>query len=165
MEQIITWVSSVFLAFLPGLLAAVLWSPILISRRLRELFRRLPPTDSIAVGYVVVAIGLSIPFIIGIGFGVAGSTHSVDVANALLNVVFGLTIVYLIGLPVGTVVGLPRVGIDWDPTGYRRSTWVVIIMATLWYLVLFIIPLVLFAFLLALPTGSDPNAAVAGSTL
>lgn len=162
MEQIMSWASVIVLSMVPGLLAAVLWSPVLLSGRLRSLFRRLPPTDSTVVGYVIVAVGLSIPFIIGVGVGTAGSAHSVDVANALLNVVFGLTVVYLLGLPVSAVIGLPRVGIDWDPTGYGRGTWAVVFVATLWYVILFLLPLVLFAFLLALPTGSNPNATAVG---
>ncbi|WP_459881926.1 hypothetical protein [Halorubrum gandharaense] len=163
MEQITNWLSAIFLALFPGVVAVVLWSPILISHRLRELFRRLPPTGSAVVGYVIVAIGLSLPFIIGVGIGVAGSTQSVDTANTLLNVAFGLAILYLIGLPVGAVVGLPRVGIDWDQTGYGLSTWLVVVMATLWYVAVFLLPIVFFGFLLALPTGSNQSTAITGT--
>ncbi|GAB6880083.1 hypothetical protein JCM17823_23570 [Halorubrum gandharaense] len=109
------------------------------------------------------AIGLSLPFIIGVGIGVAGSTQSVDTANTLLNVAFGLAILYLIGLPVGAVVGLPRVGIDWDQTGYGLSTWLVVVMATLWYVAVFLLPIVFFGFLLALPTGSNQSTAITGT--
>ena len=163
MEQLIYWGSVLLFAMLPGVFAAVLWSPILLSGRLRALFRRLPPTDSTVVGYTIVAVGLSIPFVIGVGMGTTGSAQSVDVANALLNVVFGIGILYLLGLPVSAVVGLPRADIDWDKTGYGLGTWAVVVIATLWYVILFVVPVALFAFLLALPTGSNPNAAVVGS--
>ena len=112
---------------------------------------------------VIVALGISLPFVIGVGLGVAGSTQSVDVANALLNVAFGVAILYLIGLPVSAIVGLPRAGIDWDQTGYGLSTWFVVVVATLWYVVVFVLPIVLFGFLLALPTGSNPATAVVGN--
>lgn len=163
MEQLAYWGSVLFLAMLPGVFAAVLWSPVLLSGRLRSLFRRIPPTNSTVVGYTIVAVGLSIPFVIGVGMGVTGSVQSVDVANALLNVVFGIGILYLLGLPVSAVVGLPRANIDWDKTGYGFGTWAVVVIATLWYVILFFVPVALFAFLLALPTGSNPNAAVVGS--
>jgi len=163
MEQLAYWGSVLFLAMLPGVFAAVLWSPVLLSGRLRSLFRRIPPTNSTVVGYTIVAVGLSIPFVIGVGMGVTGSVQSVDVASALLNVVFGIGILYLIGLPVSAVVGLPRANIDWDKTGYGLGTWAVVVIATLWYVILFFVPVALFAFLLALPTGSNPNAAVVGS--
>lgn len=100
MEQLTTWGSTIFVAILPGILAAVLWSPILISQRLRALFRRLPLTDSLIGGYVIVAIGLSFQFVAGVWLAAAGSTHSVDVANALLNVALGITVLYLCGLPL-----------------------------------------------------------------
>ena len=159
MEQITNWGSVMVLAMLPGVFAAVLWSPVLMSRRLRGLFRLLPPTSSTIGGYLTVAVGLSIPFVVGVGWGAAGSSQNVDVANALLNVALGITVLYLLGLPVSAVIGLPKVGIDWDETGYGLGTWAVVVMATLWYVVLFILPIALVAFLLALPTGSNPNAA------
>jgi len=163
MEAIADWGSVIFLAMLPGVFAAVVWSPILVSRRLRILFGCLSPTNSTAVGYLIVAVGLSIPFVIGVGVGTAGSTQSVDVANALLNVAVGITVFYLIGLPVSAVIGLPKAGIDWDPTGYGLGTWAVVVVATLLYVALFTVPIIFFAFLLALPTGSNPDAAAVGA--
>lgn len=163
MGQSVTVLSTILLIILPGVLSTLLWSPILLSHRMRELFRRLPPTGSTVVSYIGVAIGLSLPYVIGVGLAVAGSTESVDIANALLNVAFGVAILYLIGLPVGAVVGLPKAGVDWDQTGYGLSTWAVVLVATLWYVGIFLVPLLLFGFLLALPTGSRPAIVAVGT--
>jgi hypothetical protein len=66
---------------------------------------------------------------------------------------FVLTIAYVVVLPVVASVGLPRVGIDWDPTNYGLGTWLLLVGAALWYSAIFVVPLAFFAFVLALPTG------------
>jgi hypothetical protein len=138
----------------PGVVAAVLWSPILLSGRLRSLFDRIPPRRSMGASYLLVAVGLSLPFVIGTGTVLAtASTEGAALSNALLNVAFGLTIAYAVGLPVVACVGLPRVGLDWDPTSYGFGTWLLLVVAALWYTAVFVVPLALFAFILALPTG------------
>ena len=142
------------LVFGPGLVAAVLWSPILLSSRVRSLFDRLPPARSTIASYLLVAIGLSIPFVIGTGIVfTTTSTEGAALSNALLNMAFVLTIAYMGVLPLTSVVGLPRIGLDWDPTNYGLSTWLLLVCVVLWYAAVFVIPLAFFAFILALPTG------------
>lgn len=142
------------LVFGPGIVAAVLWSPILLSSRIRSLFDRVPPARSTIASYLLVAIGLSIPFVIctGIVFTTT-STEGAALSNALLNMTFVLTIAYVGVLPLTSVVGLPRVGLDWDPTNYGLGTWLLLVIVVLWYAAVFVIPLAFFAFILALPTG------------
>lgn len=138
----------------PGLVAAVLWSPILLVGRLRALFRRLPPGGSTVGSYLLVAVGLSLPFVGGAGAVFATvSAEGAALSNALLNVVLGLTLAYAVVLPAVAGVGLPRFGIDWDPTGYGPGTWAALVGAALWYAAVFVVPLSFFAFVLALPTG------------
>jgi len=142
------------LVFGPGIVAAVLWSPILLSSRIRSLFDRLPPARSTIVSYLVVGIGLSIPFIVGTGVVfLTTSTEGAAFSNALLNMVFVLTLAYVVVLPVTAVVGLPRTCLDWDPTNYGLGTWLLLVGMVLWYAAVFAIPLAFFAFILALPTG------------
>lgn len=73
-------------------------------------------------------------------------------ANALLDVILPITALYVIGLPIASVEGLPRLGIDWDETGYEPSTWVLLIAGAGWYAAIFAIPLFLISLILALPT-------------
>ena len=138
----------------PGIVAAVLWSPILLSSRIRSLFDRLPPVRSTIASYFLVAIALSIPFVIGTGIVfTTTSTEGAALSNALLNMTFVLTIAYVGMLPLTSVVGLPWIGIDWDPTNYGLGTWLLLVCVVLWYAAVFVIPLAFFAFILALPTG------------
>ena len=137
----------------PGLVGAVLWSPILLVGRLRSLFSRLPPRGSTAGSYLLVAVGLSLPFVIGTGVVLATrSTEGAAFSNTLLGMVFGLAIAYVIALPLIAGVGLPRLGLDWDPTDYGVGTWLLLVGAALWYATVFVVPLALFAIVLALPT-------------
>lgn len=137
-----------------GLVVTVLWSPILMIGRVRALFRRLPPTQSLIGSYVPVAIGLSLPFVIGSGIVITTtSTEGAAVSNALLQTVVVITLAYAVLLPTVAVIGLPRAGVDWDPTGYGIGTWLLLVGVSLWFAFIFAVPLALFAFVLALPTG------------
>lgn len=142
------------LVFTPGIVASILWSPFLLIGRFRSLFDRLPPARSMIASYLLVAVGLSLPFVIGTGFVFATmSMGGAGLSNALLNVVFLLTIAYVIVLPLVAGVGLPRIGLDWDPADYGVGTWLLLVGAMVWYAAVFVIPLAFFAFVLALPTG------------
>ena len=138
----------------PGIIAAVLSSPLLLSGRFRSLFARLPPVRSTIASYLFVAVALSIPFVIGTGIILTTtSTDGAALSNGLLNMAFVVTIAYVVVLPVAASGGLPRVGIDWDPTNYGLGTWLLLVGAALWYSAIFVVPLAFFAFVLALPTG------------
>lgn len=142
------------LVFGPGIIGATLWSPILLIGRFRSLFDRLPPARWTIASYLVVAVGLSLPFVIGTGVVFATtSTEGAALSNALLNVASGLTVVYVIALPIVASIGLPRYGLDWDPTEYGIGTGLLLVAATLWYAAVFVVPLVIFAIVLAVPTG------------
>lgn len=140
-------------AVTPAVIAIVCWSPILVSSRLRALFRQLPPTNSVLGSYVLVGLALSLPFLAG-SFWAFSQPAGPDAAisNAILDVVVTLAIVYLLCLPVLAGVALPRIGIDWDPASYRASTWTVLVAATGWYVAVFALPLVALAIVFALPT-------------
>jgi hypothetical protein len=138
----------------PGIIAAVLSSPLFFSGRFRSLFTRLPPVRSTIASYLLVTVTLSVPFVIGTGIILTTtSTGGAALSNALLNMAFVVTIGYVVVLPVAASVGLPRVGIDWDPTNYGLGTWLLLVGAALWYSAVFVVPLAFFALVLALPTG------------
>jgi hypothetical protein len=145
---------SLGLLLVVGLAVTILWSPVLLVGRLRSLFRRLPPTGSTLGSYLLVAVGLSVPFHVGSGIVFATtSTEGAALSNALLNVTLALAVSYVIVLPLVAGVGLPRIGIDWDSTGYGASTWATLVGSTLMYVTVFVLPLSFLAFVLALPTG------------
>jgi hypothetical protein len=80
-------------------------------------------------------------------------TEDAVLSNTLLNMAFLLTVAYLVVLPLAATVGLPRIGVDWDPTDYGFGTWIVLVVAVLWYATVFVIPLAIIAFVFALPSG------------
>lgn len=153
-QEIGGWWFTIGLVVGPGLAAAVLWSPFLLSSRIRALFRTLPPARSAAVSYPAVILGLSAPYVVGTAWAITNAHQGTGgaMATALLNVLFPLTTLYVIGLPIVAVEGLPRLGIDWDPTGYGASTWVLLIVGSAWYSAVFAVPLFLVSLVLALPT-------------
>jgi len=143
----------VALVLTPGVVAMVLWSPILLSTRLRTLFRQLPPTTSILVSYVLVALVLSLPFIGGALRAFAQTTATgAALSNTILDTVLKLSIGYIIGMPVVSAVWLPRLGIDWDPAEYGASTWLLLVFSAVWYIAVFALPLSLLSVILAVPT-------------
>lgn len=153
-QQLGGWGFVIGLLLGPGIVAALLWSPFLVSSRVRTLFRSLPPAGSTAVSYVLVTVGLSLPYVAGtlgalvVTEGQSGGT----MANAILNMLVPVSSLYVLGLPVIAIRGLPRVGRDWDPTGGDTTTWLLLIVGAAWYSALFAVPLFLFAVVLALPT-------------
>lgn len=137
----------------PGLFAAVCWSPLLLSGRIRRLFRALPPAGSVAASYLLSAVALSVPFVVGSGYVLATApTEGAALSNALLDLVLALSIGYVVGLPALSAVGLPRIGVDWDPNEYGLGTWALLVLGALWYAALFAVPLFLVAVVFALPT-------------
>jgi hypothetical protein len=96
---------------------------------------------------------LSIPFVVAVvaAFGFDGWQR--PIYDVLTQVASLVSLSYIVVLPIAATVGLPRYGIDWDPTGYGIGTWVVMLLSTLWYVIWFILPIMLISALLALPTG------------
>lgn len=82
------------LVAVPGIVGAVLWSPVRPISRFRSSFGRLPTARSAIASYLLIAVGRSIPFLIGTGVLFATtSSEGTASSNALLSMVLGLTIV------------------------------------------------------------------------
>ena len=147
------WLTFLALVLGPGLVAALLWSPFLLSSRLRRLFRRLPPTGSVVASYVPVAVGASLPYVIGAGWAIVASADGsgAAMANALLDVVVPLSVGYVAGVPAVAAAALPRLGVDWDPAGYGASTWLLLAAGGAWYALVLGGPLFVIALILAFP--------------
>ncbi len=141
----------------PGAFAAVPTAAFLFSARIRALFAAVPPTDSPYPAYVLLTVGLGVPWSVGALAALnAPVTGPASTSNALLDVVFGLGIGYLLGLPTVATAGLPRLGVDWDETGYGPRTWAIVAATTTVYTLALAVPLFLVSLVFALPTGSPP---------
>ncbi|QHS15697.1 hypothetical protein GWK26_00240 [haloarchaeon 3A1-DGR] len=154
LEPAFEWATFAGFLVVPGLIATLLWSPFLIVDRIRSLLAALPPTGSVLPTYLLAGVGGSIPYIIGAAVVVTTvDTAGVAWSNAFINVAVLLFVGYAVGVPVVTNVALPRLALDWDPTGYGPSTWVLLAAGGASYALLFSIPFVVVSFLLALPGG------------
>jgi len=153
-DSIVGWLWTVALFLFPGLVAAGLCAPFLAVKRVRALFRVLPPADRTLPSFVAVSVGLSVPYLAGVVLTVA----LVDSAGPGWSEGFLLTALFagvapVIVAPAVAVIGLPRLGLDWDPTGYGPSTWGVLLAGGLWYAFVAAVPLVALAVGMALPGG------------
>ncbi|EMA65193.1 hypothetical protein [Halorubrum kocurii] len=148
------WLWTIALLALPGVAAAVLWTPFLIAARFRALFVALPPAGRLVPSYVGVALALSVPYLAGLllTVGLVNSAGPGWSEGFLDTALFGGVAVGLVA-PALAVVGLPRLGVDWDPTGYGPGTWALLVAAGLWYAVVAAVPLVALAIGMALPGG------------
>lgn len=155
-DQLVGWLAAVSFLLAPGVVATVCWTPFLLSERLRALFAELPPFDSPYATYVLVGLAASLPFVVGVGAALVGTDtegpHAGGrMANAVLNTVFPLSVGYVVATPLIGAFGLPRVGVDWDPTGYGLSTWALLAAGGAWYAAVFAVPLTLFSLVVAFP--------------
>ncbi|MFB6206856.1 MAG: hypothetical protein ABEJ05_10070 [Haloglomus sp.] len=143
----------VTVVLVPGLVAALLWSPFLLSDRLRALFRELPPRGHPLVSYLLVALGGALPYVGGGLWALSRGSDAGDAAaaNTLLDVVVVTSLVYLAVGPLVAGLALPRLGRDWDPTGYGPGTWALLGAGSAWFAVLFGAPLFLMALIAAFP--------------
>lgn len=142
--------SAVLLGVALGFVAVVLWSPLLLSGRVRSLFRHLPPANSLLISYLVVGGGLTLPFIAGTGVALVRMPQAA-VSIAILDVVVQTAFVYVIALPLLAGDILPKLGVDWDPSGYGETTWLLLVGSVVWYVVVVAVPLSGLAVLLAIP--------------
>lgn len=149
------WATLAALVLGPGLIATLVWSPVLVPGRLRALFRSLPLTGHTAVNYVVASLALSVPWLVGLAGGLAELGSQVDTGQAtgepVMDVAVQLSGLYLVALPVAAGAGLPHLGVDWDPHGYEPMTWVLLVGASGWYAAIFAVPAFLFALIASLP--------------
>ncbi|OYR78880.1 hypothetical protein DJ71_17030 [Halorubrum sp. E3] len=154
MDTAIGWLFTLVLVALPGVVAAVCWTPFLLAARFRALFVALPPADRLVPSYVGVALALSVPYLAGILLTVglvdsAGPGWSEGFIDTALFGGIGVGA----GVPALAVLGLPRLGVDWDPTGYGPGTWALLVAAGLWYALVAAVPLIALSIGLALPGG------------
>lgn len=146
-ESVVQWAAFAAMLLVPGLVVTVLWSPFLLSERVRALFDRLPPFESPYPNYVLFALAGSLPYVAGLLWAFrAADTGSVVFTSTLV-----VSVVYVVALPIGAVLGLPRAGVDWDPTGYGVATWGVLVAGAVWYALLFAAPLTVVSIVYSLP--------------
>jgi hypothetical protein len=148
----LAWTVALFL--FPGVVAAGLCAPFLAADRLRALFRALPPAGRVLPSYLGVSVGLSVPYLAGVVLTVSRAAEAGPAWSEgfLLTALLGAVTVGFVA-PGFTVLGLPRLGLDWDPTGYGPSTWLLVVGAGLWYAAVAAVPLVALAVGMALPGG------------
>jgi len=152
--EVAGWLFTLALFLFPGLVAAGLCAPFLAAERLRALFRALPPSGRLLTSYVGVSIALSVPYLAGVVCTVALADEAGPAWSRgfLVTALFGGIGVGLVA-PAVAVIGLPRLGIDWDPTGYGVGTWGILLAAGLAYAIIAAVPLVALAVGMALPGG------------
>jgi len=152
------WLTFGLSLLVPGVVAAVCWLPFLLAKRLRSLFRALPPTESLVPSYALAGVGASLPFVVGTlvilaTVDTAGRAGATRLSKPLFTMALLLFGAYTAGLPVVGVLGLPRVGVDWDPTGYGPGTWALLVAAGIWYAIIAAVPLFALAVVFGLPGG------------
>ncbi|MFW5974042.1 MAG: hypothetical protein ACOCPZ_01515 [Natrialbaceae archaeon] len=154
LQRVAGWLVLFTLLLVPGVVATVLWTPFLAARRLRSLFTTLPPAGRLLPTYVLVCIGASIPYVVGF-LAVLATADSAGVAwsRRLFTLALVLSTLYVVCVPLVGALGLPRAGIDWDPTGYGPSTWLLLLVGAAWYALVFAVPLVVLSILFAWPGG------------
>lgn len=115
---------------------------------------RAPPNGRLLTSYVGVSIALSVPYLTGVVLTVtlAGEAGPAWSEGFLVTALFGGIGVGLVA-PAVAVIGLPRLGTDWDPTGYGPGTWGSLLAAGLAYALVAAVPLVALAIGMALPGG------------
>jgi len=152
-RRVVGWLIVIVGLLVPGIVATICWAPFLASKRLRSLFSRAPPFDSMGLTYVVVAITASLPYVLSLVGVAVTAGESAIWGPPILGVTLLLTIFYIVGVPLLGVFGLPRAGIDWDPTGYGISTWALLTAGAVWYAMIFAVPFTILGLVLSSPGG------------
>ncbi len=152
-KRMVGWLIGIVGLLVPGMVATICWAPFLASKRLRSLFSRVPPFDSMGLTYVVVALTASLPYVLSLVGVAATAGENASWGPPILDVTLLLSIIYIVGIPLLGVVGLPRAGIDWDPTGYGISTWVLLTAGAVWYAMIFAVPFTILGLVLSSPGG------------
>lgn len=107
--------------------------------RLRSLFRHLPLTGSTVGNYLMVALGLSWPWLVPYGYAfLATRKWAVSMGETYLLGVVVLWASYVVGLPFVAGVVLPRRGVDWNAKRYGLGTWVVLLVTSAWYATVYV---------------------------
>jgi hypothetical protein len=132
-----------------GLLIALLWSPFLLSGRLRRLFESLPPGDW-RMSYV---LWMPLPamvwaFFLGIVLPVSRVARPPTEASILyvagLDGILVATAISVLLWPILLLYVLPVRGFDWAPEEYTPTTVTLVVGGTVWYLLMLVIPMYVF---------------------
>ena len=152
--EVTGWLVTLALFVFPGLVAAGLCAPFLAAERLRALFVALPPGGRLLTSYVGVSIALSTPYLAGVALTV-GLVDSAGAAwsNAIVETALVGGLLTTVVAPAAAVLALPRLGVDWDPTGYGPMTWGLLLAAGLTYAIIAAVPLFGLAVVFGLPGG------------
>ncbi|MEF8801484.1 MAG: hypothetical protein V5A38_13240 [Halolamina sp.] len=144
--------TGVFLAVVLGLygwLVGVVWTPFLVSKRLRQLFDALPPREWL-VNYV---LWIPLPavvwgFLFGAGLSLSRDVLSPGTASPLyaagVDGIVLATVVSLVLWPVLLLYILPEKGIDWVPEGDQPNAALLVVAGVVWYLVFLVGPAYVF---------------------
>lgn len=140
--------TGVFLAvfgWLYGWLIGVVWSPFLLSARLRALFTARESRDW-RVNYVlwIPAPAAVWAFVFGAVISLSRDVRVPGKASPLyvagVDGIVAATAVSVLLWPILLLYVLPRRGYDWNPTEYGLSTALLVVVGLLWYLVFLIGP-------------------------
>lgn len=154
LQTVLGWLFAALVLATPGAIAAICWTPFLASRRVRALFVALPPRGSLLSTYVVVALLASLPYVLGVGAIIALlPSEGAAWSNAILTLIQYVGVAYVLLAPTAAVVGLPRIGVSWDPSGRRVTAWLLLALGGLWYALTFAVPLFALAMIFAWPGG------------
>lgn len=149
LEILHTGVFMLVIAGLYGWCIGVLWSPFLLSARVRSLFGSLPPSD----WYWNYALWIPLPaavwgFLFGAGLSTSRDVLSPGNASELyaagVDGIVVATAVSLVLWPAVLLYALPERGIDWDPENYSPTTVLLVATSVVWYLVFLVGPAYVF---------------------
>lgn len=154
LQNVFGWLFVALVLITPGAIAAIFWTPFLASRRVRALFVALPPRGSLLSTYLVVTLLASLPYVLGLAvIIVVLPSDGADWSNAILTLIQYVGVAYVFLAPTAAVVGLPRLGVTWDPSGSRVTSWLLLALGGLWYALTFAVPLFALAMIFVWPGG------------
>lgn len=144
--------TGVFLAVVVGLYGwfiGILWSPLLLTERFRQLFESLPPSNWLP-NYVLwiplpaVVWGFFFGSILSLSLDVRPPTQASEIYVAGVDGIAVATVMSFLVWPAVLLYVLPRKGFDWDPEDYSGSTVLLVVGSLLWYLVFLVGPAYVF---------------------
>lgn len=128
-----------------GLLIAILWSPFLLSERIRALFSALPPADWRASYALWIPVPATVwGFLFGSVLSLSRDVRPpADASSLYVGGIDGIavaTALVLVSLPVLSLRVLPARGTGRDPADDTPRTVLLVLAGTVWYLLLLVGP-------------------------